>query len=240
MPGKKKYGTRRKYPPKYSKKYGSKKYSKSYYRRKFRSPYSSISTFGANGLPRAIYTKLNYVHHQTLQSVSGAATSYAFRLNSLFDPDYSGVGTQPYMRDQWSALYRNYQVFAVKVSLLCSTGQTNGADMLVTLGSGDTYLTISDINTQIEQGAMRTIVTNDTPKRMKRFYKLSKLFGVSPKEYSNQQTVFGAASGSNPSKEYYIIIGGIGADYVTTTSVEFNITISYYCKWWDRIDQGAS
>lgn len=40
----------------------------------------------------------------------GAASSQVFRMNSIYDPDYSNVGHQPICRDLWASMYNYYTV----------------------------------------------------------------------------------------------------------------------------------
>lgn len=54
-------------------------------------------------------TRLTYCDTKTLTPGAGAA-AHTFRLNNLFDVDYSGGGHQPAYRDQWQALYGKYQI----------------------------------------------------------------------------------------------------------------------------------
>lgn len=59
-------------------------------------------------IPSRFITKLKY--SQTF-SVSGSLTTpYQFNLNSIFDPDRTGTGTQPYGYDQLAGLYNRYRV----------------------------------------------------------------------------------------------------------------------------------
>lgn len=50
---------------------------------------------------------------------ASAATSaeYSFRLNSVFDPNVTGVGHQPRGHDQWATLYRRYLVHGCKYKI---------------------------------------------------------------------------------------------------------------------------
>lgn len=51
------------------------------------------------------------------QATRGAGgTYYVFRGNSVYDPDYTGVGHQPHFFDQISPLYEYYQVLKVKMT----------------------------------------------------------------------------------------------------------------------------
>lgn len=59
---------------------------------------------------------LAYRHHGTLSSTSGLLDSQLFRMNSIFDPDYSGVGGQPLAHDQWAQFYGTYKVIGCKIT----------------------------------------------------------------------------------------------------------------------------
>jgi len=57
--------------------------------------------------------------------LSSGLTVYTYRLNSLYDPDETGVGNQPVGFDQLMALYKYYRVIRAKVTcLFANTGTT--------------------------------------------------------------------------------------------------------------------
>ena len=43
------------------------------------------------------------------------------KLNSLYDPDFTGGGHQPYLYDTMTATYANYRVYAASVKIINST-----------------------------------------------------------------------------------------------------------------------
>lgn len=56
--------------------------------------------------------KLTYAdnfHHDVIQNGSAGGTQF-FRMNSIFDPDQTGTGHQPIMRDLWASQYDYYAV----------------------------------------------------------------------------------------------------------------------------------
>ena len=95
-------------------------------KQKYNSRYSRPITIPLNGLtgnpvPPRLFTKLKYV--QTLQPIlitAGAPTVRQYRLNSVYDPDLTGAGHQPYGFDQWCSGfgYQNYMVHAVKMCIM--------------------------------------------------------------------------------------------------------------------------
>lgn len=78
-------------------------------------PLIARSTF-----PPSMYVEHRYVEqinisNENITGLTGA--EYAFRLNSLFDPNFTGTGHQPLYFDQVSAIYDKYQVYRVKVHI---------------------------------------------------------------------------------------------------------------------------
>lgn len=77
----------------------------------------SMNTF--NVFPNHKMVSLKYC--QTVNFTSGigglAGTENIFRLNGMFDPDFTGVGHQPYGHDELATLYRFYRVMGVTVTV---------------------------------------------------------------------------------------------------------------------------
>jgi len=51
-------------------------------------------------------------------TLAGTTENYLFRTNSIFDPDFTGIGHQPLGHDQWAAFYNRYKV--VRSNITCS------------------------------------------------------------------------------------------------------------------------
>lgn len=64
-------------------------------------------------------TRLTYCDTKTLVPAAGQAR-YVWRLNSLFDPDFTGGGHQPGYHDEWALLYKKYRVTGCKWYITCS------------------------------------------------------------------------------------------------------------------------
>lgn len=67
-------------------------------------------------------TKMKYSDVFTLSSTNG--WSYYMNLNSIFDPNRTGVGHQPYGYDQLAPLYNRYRVIATSYNV---TGYSGGS-----------------------------------------------------------------------------------------------------------------
>ncbi len=79
-------------------------------------PIVSKSRPMANGFNRQTTVKLKYTQLVSLDAGLASGTYNTFRANSIYDPDYSGVGgVQPLGTDQWSAIYNKYTVEACSI-----------------------------------------------------------------------------------------------------------------------------
>ena len=65
------------------------------------------------GRPQRMVAKLVYFTSGQLYNASGLFQTQLMNLNSLYDPDRSGIGHQPLGRDQWATWYNRYRVFKV-------------------------------------------------------------------------------------------------------------------------------
>lgn len=67
-----------------------------------------------NPFPKFRFVKHKYVDRVTLPAatVAGNPTWFIMRANSLFDPDFTGVGHQPMFRDEMAAKYSFYTVLS--------------------------------------------------------------------------------------------------------------------------------
>jgi len=75
---------------------------------------------GNEGVAPFRLATLVYPFAFTSSSVTGNSWSWQFRINSLFDPDFTGGGQQPTTFDQWMTLYDRYRVLAAEVDCTIS------------------------------------------------------------------------------------------------------------------------
>lgn len=128
---------------------------------------------------------------------SAGVTSYTFAINDLFDPNFTGVGSQPVYFDQWMTLYTRYRVVAVDVEF-DYMGDAGIARIACgpnpTLATG---LTFDDMSGQ--RGAQVGFWNiGGPPARMQAHYDINKLFGI-PRKALLGSVVYSGTSGSSPS-----------------------------------------
>ncbi len=108
-----------------------------------------------------VLTMLTYVDTKLVAPGSGVAV-HQFRLNSLFDPDYTGLGHQPAFRDQWNALYTKYRV--VKTTWHITFRPHRNAVVGTYVGGSDTYPYTDETHVNMNQlpAILFTEVSDDT------------------------------------------------------------------------------
>lgn len=103
-----------------------------------------LSTFVA--YPPEMVIKMPYFFANNYTVAPGVfGTSQQFKVNSLWDPDLTGVGHQPLGRDTWTSIYDYYKVLKCKVEVVQSsnfyqTGITAGADAAAGTNFAPTFI----------------------------------------------------------------------------------------------------
>jgi len=170
----------------------------------------------------------------------GVPGFYLFNLNSVFDPDRTGTGHQPYGHDTYQTLYQRYRVFACSWNIeLCNT---TGEAWQVTVLPHNDVTTIAPISLAAEMPyAISKVVQSGTA--VARFHgrmNLPKLNGSTPAAYKSDDR-FQAIAGNSPVENmalhiYWKALNGGVLSYTAT----FRITLNYMTEWFDPVDLAQS
>ncbi len=102
-------------------------------------PIPRLRVSGGPGFAQSYRVQLPYADIYAMNMSLGGVANQNFRLNSVFDPDLSGVGHQPRWFDQLSALYSYYTVVAAHAECSLGPAAADNALLLTYLdGSGGT------------------------------------------------------------------------------------------------------
>lgn len=136
--------------------------------------------------------KMKYSENFNLPGVGGGR--YAFNLNSIFDPNLSATGHQPYGHDTLATLYNRYRVISCKWVLNFYNGSTN---VMVATMPANEVLTIgltemmenprSRFKSQVPGGSATRITGNQS---------IASLVGRTKTQYMSDdryQSLFGAS-----------------------------------------------
>lgn len=167
----------------------------------------------------------------TFQLTTAGGGLYRFNLNSMFDPNRTGVGHQPYGRDQLATLYNRYRVFKVSYAL--------------SFYNSSTSCKVAVCPANIEMGAATTSEFMENPqskwaiqlpggsqKVIKGTIDLAKLTGRSKAQYLADDR-YQSEVGTSPAELLILnILGGTIIDAGTTIDCCINMT--FHCEWFDR------
>lgn len=189
--------------------------------------------------PASKIVKLRYVDQIEIDPAISVVATHLFRANSIFDPDYTGIGHQPLGHDQWINFYDHYNVIGSKITVnFMTTGTDPTLDALVCgVLLKDSSGSITSPTTIMEQSnSGYKVVTNANANQgvtVRKGYSAKKFFDL--KDVKDNRNLVGASFGANPTEDAYFHV------YAAPISVGINpgkvrctVTIEYICQFTER------
>lgn len=217
-------------PRKSSKQYKRKKRNYNAKRRyKCRSRLTTVNRGIASIADRYI-TRLKYVEQVSINTTANIFSDYQYRLNSLFDPNLTGTGHQPYGFDQMATMYNRYRVFKVNYTITVEPNNTNTGLMAVICNNTTNSLSGADAGYIMELPRSRYLSLKiDEPTVIRGSIYLPKLNGDPAIRYKSDDR-FQAVVTTNPA-EAMILHMCLAPTISTTTRVTFQFT--YHAEFFD-------
>lgn len=191
--------------------------------------------------PKTRMVKLRYITNISLDASTGAAASYGFRSNSIYDPDYSGTGNQPYYTDQMFASYNKCTVVGSKITITPFGATTTGHYTIVGIyRDNDTTARNANLVEILEKPGTKWRGigdANQNPRTMSLTYSAKKTHGGKP--MSNPDLACTASADPNDPDFFRIFVGCPNAT-TDPGSVTFLVKIEYTCVFHDRIEPATS
>lgn len=200
-------------------------------KRKFSKP--TVSRFGTTVVPDKVILKMRYC--QSIQrDLLLPIDEYVFRGNSLFDPDFTGGGTQPLGFDQWANFYSKYRVNGSKITVLAvNTSSANNMfiSLIPSLISTGVTTTADAISTPYSRYSFMSVLSSQPKTVLKSYMTTGKLSGQNVRYEDNYE----AAMGANPVNVWYWIIDAQSNNGVSNLQYQIIVIITYYCTLFERI-----
>jgi hypothetical protein len=189
-----------------------------------------------------ILTTLRYSTQLTRVITTLNGDQYLFNLISIFDPDVTGTGHQPYGRDTLALIYNRYRVLKFMYRVLATA---NGCTHLVTvMSNGALNANITNQTTfsaatetpysqrrMIPFSAARTVTSSGS-------IMLNQLAGVTKVQYESDDR-FQAVFSADPSELMLLTLGAYNPN-TSTVTVEYQIELIYEIEAFDPIIQAQS
>lgn len=167
-----------------------------------------------------------------ITSGTGLTAKQQFRLNSAFDPDYTGAGTQPYGFDQWATLYNHYVVERANVT--CLVEGYNAAPVVAGLYCSDDQTVLGDAADTISAGGSYGTVHNGSqPLRLELDFDTSRFFDR--RDVATDSELRANVS-SNPSEVAFLTLYVQDIARTTGLAVGYVITIDYVVRFMEPKD----
>ena len=191
---------------------------------------------GIFGLPEELRTHLRYVDVY-IDVYDPGNRKQVMRMNSIFDPDFTGTGHQPMYTDQFDNFYKRYQVLGAKMKCTFSalpsaiaTAQPSGP-MLVGVLTDDDGSTSSTVTALMEQPTSQSdfVCNQNGGNNVKTFY-----ITYSPKRDAGlapDDDTLGALLSANPAKVIFGTAWMAESGLSGASSVNVRIEMDYYVKF---------
>jgi hypothetical protein len=175
-------------------------------------------------------------------AVSGNVSTYFFTANGMYDPNVTGTGHQPLGFDQMMLMYEQCTVINSSIQVTFITGAGLAAKLGVALFPDVSGLT--DPKQLVENGLIRfipitsgaTSIQNQIPRTTVRLgCDVARYFGRrGVRNLLDDDNLYTTAAANPVEQVYYGIVGWqLNPDGSTTTTVGFDVLISYDVIYWE-------
>lgn len=195
----------------------------------------------SNPFPNKFVTKLKFHQEITLNPGVGTLGTHTFRANSVYDPDFTGVGAQPRYFDEIMPLYDHFVVLGSKITATMFNNQNDAA--FFAINRNDNGIPGNKVNDLIEQRNTRyTWLTDQTSAKAMRTLTMT----FSPKKFLSRSKPLsdpdlkGTVS-SNPNEGAYFSVcyGGFPNSIDPATNI-VHVVIDYIVAFIEPKRVGAS
>lgn len=178
-------------------------------------------------------------------AASASPTEHTFRANSLFDPDLTGVGHQPYGFDQKMLFYNHFTVLGCKVEarfLPSAVPPQSVTAVGIAISPGQNLNETYEQLRESKNGthSLLTYGTDNKPKMLTLKFSSSKFFGKSPASMIGDTLYRGSAT-ANPTEGAYIQVWVCGVNVLDNPdNIDVQVNIDYVAVLTERKELAQS
>jgi len=188
----------------------------------------------AFGLPAMFRNTLRYVESFTLVAATGALAIYQYRTNSLFDPNLTAGGHQPYGFDQMKTYYASYLVTRSRISVEClSSAAVICLAGVYTSAESSTGFTTADSYMEPGKGQGGLLYSNST-RGFESKWSLASIADHDPADYS------ALVSASPTNSDFYTIFVQDAYALAGTATLFATVAIEFDVTWKDPVTFASS
>lgn len=198
---------------------------------------TSLVNHSLQPIPNRYICKMKYAESIT----TNASGQFQFRLNSLFDPNSTGVGHQPYGFDNLALLYNRYRVVSCGWRIQAPSSTAGSPFVVGCLPSNDVLVTWSDFGQMAENPRTKYVTNNPGAPVATLTGKsyLPRLMGRSRAQYMADDN-YQAIVTTNPAENAILYLATFSATTgVAIPAIAINVVLEYTVEFFDakRIEQ---
>jgi len=191
------------------------------------------------GFPDRYECSLKYVEEVTF-SGTGTTTNQVMRLNSLFDPNFTGVGHQPKYYDQLAAVYGTYIVLSTDFKVKLSNANSNSVRYAIAVSDSAQSVTgVQDLS-ESKRSVSGFLGLNSGYRSVVEHTGSINMATLHGDKYVDAQDNLQATVAANPQDPAYLTIAVADANLTAAVSVFCEITMDFHCALKDFTEVGAS
>lgn len=183
-------------------------------------------------MPNRIFTTFKYSTAYTVSGITTVPSTVIFNGNSIWDPDRTSAGHQPYMFDELSAIYNDYRVYACKMQLtFTQTSGTVNPVMIVVRALPYGQADSTNLHDVIERGQCkwRSVGASPDTKTITYYRKSTDVFGIS-KAMLRADPDYSTNTGATPNSWWAFNVMTQSQDGVSSAQGEFLVRLTYYTE----------
>lgn len=218
---------------------GARKLKRRLFRRKAARGYTGNTIQTAR--PQRMLGKLPYFTSGQLYNAVGLYQTQLMNLNSIYDPDRSGVGHQPLGHDEWNTWYNRYRVYKVDYIITFNNLDESQAAIVAVINQNGIPTYANEAAFEQPGAFVKTIgpVSGVNKCQVKGSVYLPRLNGKSPSAYrANDDTQ--ATFGANPSEvlTQALVVAPVLAG--SPVNIAYTIKMMYHIEMFDPNTLGMS
>lgn len=188
----------------------------------------SLSAFKPVEWPDVLPVKLKYDDFRAVTAVLNQGI-YVYRINSCFDPDFTGVGGQPGGFDQLKALYGRYRVMAFRYKIDLEVNTTNDdASIVAAPIDNSAFTTTAEAVADLRHASKVSSCSGQGSKAsISGFYHVGELLGYSDESMLANSNMDAAVT-ANPAFQQFLFVCWETSG--AATAVWLTVTLEYYVR----------
>jgi len=192
------------------------------------------------GFPERVTARLTYSGFGRVNPGVVTSADQIWRLNSPFDPDFTGAGHQPRGWDTLAGLYDKYRVKKCRAIVHVRQRAAHGVQAVLVPTNQSVSLDAAAFPAEIQRSTASIITGSSQPEAMLDItYQCHDVLGQSVAQYNASEDT-SALTTTNPTEGVFLHTVFVQVDGVTALDIEYAVQLFYDVEFFDRRYEGPS